>query len=245
MAIGTEGEHMLKDFENAVRQFQEALREAGIVGDVEVTLPREPMQALYREWLVEPVLRFEPVPQFDRSCFCMVAPGGLWTFRHAKKPTADVDLRAKHAADAVNIPATVTLEGLAAVIGALSGALSTIAHENKDTKSTLAALNKAAEMVTELLNASGQAEAIRKGRGVNIPPKGLWTGAPDAEQPVAVAVGMDQFSESAVRIAEDAAYNRAITDAHNAMADEFGITSDNPDGIRAQAAIRKLYRRTS
>jgi hypothetical protein len=40
-----------------------------------------------------------------------------------------------------------------------------------------------------------------------------------------------------------AAYNRAITDAHNAMADEFGHGSQDRDGIRAQAAIRRLYMR--
>ena len=38
------------------------------------------------------------------------------------------------------------------------------------------------------------------------------------------------------------AYNRAITDAHNAMADEFGHASQDPNGIRAQAAIRRLYK---
>lgn len=38
------------------------------------------------------------------------------------------------------------------------------------------------------------------------------------------------------------AYNRAIADAHNAMADEFGHASQDPNGIRAQAAIRRLYK---
>ena len=42
---------------------------------------------------------------------------------------------------------------------------------------------------------------------------------------------------------DDVTYNRAIADAHNAMADAFGLTdTDEKHGARAQAAIRRLYR---
>lgn len=81
---------MLKDFEKAVRQFQEALREAGIVGDVEVTLPREVALELHREVMAASVFHLGPLPMlFDHSHFCMVAPGGLWTFRHKQKPDTE------------------------------------------------------------------------------------------------------------------------------------------------------------
>lgn len=78
---------MLKDFEAAVRQFQVALADAGITGDVEMTLPREPMLKMHHEWLAEPVFRCGPLPvDFERSVFHIIAPGGTWTIRHPKKP---------------------------------------------------------------------------------------------------------------------------------------------------------------
>lgn len=52
---------------------------------------------------------------------------------------------------AVNIPAAVTLEGLAAVIGSLSEALNVLGGDRNENKETIAALVKAAEAVTALL----------------------------------------------------------------------------------------------
>lgn len=77
---------MLKEFEKAVREFQTALAEAGITGNVDVTLPREPMLKLYTEWLEAPVMRFGPHYGFERSVFEFPGAGGTWTIRH-ERPT--------------------------------------------------------------------------------------------------------------------------------------------------------------
>lgn len=58
---------------------------------------------------------------------------------------------------------------------------------------------------------------------------------PEQNQPEAVASAPEPNAYAS-------GYNRAITDAHNAMAYEFGHASQDPNGIRAQAAIRRLYK---
>lgn len=52
--------------------------------------------------------------------------------------------------------------------------------------------------------------------------------------------GMDgNAASSADSDAYVTGYNRAVTDAHNAMADVFGIASEDPNGPRAQAAMAR------
>lgn len=104
---------MLKQFETAVRQFQQALAEAGITGDVDVTLLREPMLKLYTEWIEAPVMRFGPHCGFERSVFEFPGAGGMWTIRHKRPEMGDygkfVSAVGHHRAQAYEQPAAHVL----------------------------------------------------------------------------------------------------------------------------------------
>jgi len=82
---------------------------------------------------------------------------------------------------AVNLPAAVTLEGLAAVIGSLSEALHALGGDRDENRQTIAALVKSAEAVTALLTtevkASDELTAAKKALSALTDPKGhIWHG---------------------------------------------------------------------
>lgn len=145
-----------------------------------------------------------------------------------------------HVPQYTNLPSRVTLEGLASVIGSLTGALSALygANYNSEAHEAAHALRVLSVKVRELAGCKDETASDDEEVSVGSPSMVM---TPEQMKEL-LADHLRQHQALLVK-EDDATYNRAITDAHNAMADELGDTTvAEKYGVRAQAAIRKLYR---
>ena len=137
----------------------------------------------------------------------------------------------------------VTLEGLAAVIGAASQALGTMyAMNNSDHGDNVSADLVALSAKARELACGKEEKEMTAGDAVRSVHQRVAAMTPDEAERHAEAIAARDDAEL---VAVNATYNRAITDAQAALRHLFGPeTPANPSTARAQEALQRLFRST-